>query len=279
MISREDVRHVYGTDVYSSEGDKIGSAGQVYLDNDTGEPAWVAVRTGLFGKKESFVPLQDATLDDGRLAVPFSKDKVKNAPRIDQDGELSPADEDELYRYYQAQPADEAARTTDGDAPDRSGDRDGNGNGDGDAADRDDAMTRSEDRLVAGTRTEPVAKARLRKYTVTEEQQVTVPVKREEVRLEHDPAPGAARNEGSAPNTAADDGTAPGDRQADRDADPAMTLWAERPVVTTEAVPVEKVRLGKQTVTGEETVSGEVRKERIELDDDTRQGPSRPVRD
>ncbi|WP_199512609.1 PRC and DUF2382 domain-containing protein [Nucisporomicrobium flavum] len=244
MITRDAVRHVYGTDVYSADGDKIGSAGQVYLDNDTGEPAWVAVRTGLFGKKESFVPLQDATLDGDRLEIPFAKDKVKNAPRIDQDGELSPADEDELYRYYQPQPADDAARTTSGDAADRPG--------------GGDAMTRSEERLVAGTRTEPVAKARLRRYTVTEDQQVTVPVRREEVRLERDRAPGA------------DDGSAPGDR----DSDPAMTLWAERPVVTTEAVPVEKVRLGKQTVTGEKTVSGEVRKERVELEDDTHQDPA-----
>ena len=251
MITRDAVRTVYGTDVYSSDGDKIGSAGQVYLDNDTGSPAWVAVRTGLFGKKESFVPLQDATLENDRLEVPFSKDKVKNAPRIDQDGELSPDDEDELYRYYD-DGADTDPRAAATPAPARADRRDGE--------DADDAMTRSEERLVPRTRTEQVGKARLRKYLVTEEQQVSVPVTREEVRVEHEPAPGTTVDR------AADDDSSVvrGEKQ-----DPDMTLWAERPVVTTERVPVERVRLRKETVSGTETVSGEVRKERIELEDDT----------
>ena len=248
MINRDAVRNVYGTDVYSSDGDKIGSAGQVYLDNDTGSPAWVAVRTGLFGKKESFVPLQDATLEGDRLEVPFTKDKVRNAPRIDQDGELSPEDEDELYRYYDDGADDSDPRTAATPAPRR------------DSEDAGDAMTRSEERLVPRTRTEQVGKARLRKYLVTEEQQVTVPVTREEVRLEQDPAPGTTAHH-------ATDDDSPVVRGAEQD--PDMTLWAERPVVTTERVPVEHVRLRKETVSGTETVSGDVRKERIELEEDT----------
>ncbi|WP_067499625.1 PRC and DUF2382 domain-containing protein [Actinoplanes sp. TFC3] len=247
MINRDSVRHVYGTDVYSTDGDKIGSAGQVYLDNDTGAPAWVAVRTGLFGKKESFVPLQDATLDGDRLEVPFAKDKVKQAPRIDQDGELSPADEDELYRYYR--PGSDTAAGS------------GSGSEDHDDEHDHDAMTRSEERLVPrGTRTEEIGKARLRKYVVTEEKQVTVPVTREEVRLEHEPA-----HDGENRVAATDDR-----RPADDDDDSAMILWAEEPVVTTRSVPVERVRMRKETVSGEETVSRPVRQERIELQDDTK---------
>ncbi|MCY1136546.1 PRC and DUF2382 domain-containing protein [Actinoplanes sp. Pm04-4] len=248
MINRDSVRDVYGTDVYSTDGDKIGSAGQVYLDNDTGEAAWVAVRTGLFGKKESFVPIQDATLDGDRLEVPFSKDKVKHAPRVDHDRELSPDDEDELYRYYDSGP-DHAERQDSDEAAGR----------DTPGGEGDDAMTRSEERLVPGTRTEQTGKARLRKYTVTEERQVSVPVTREEVRLEQEPATGAA-----VPAHRAEEGTA-----VRGDAPEAeTTLWAEQPVVTTEAVPVERVRLRKETVAGTETVSGEVRKERIELEQD-----------
>jgi uncharacterized protein (TIGR02271 family) len=237
MISRDAVRNVYGADVYSTDGDKIGSAGQVYLDNRTGDPAWVSVRTGLFGRRESFVPLAEAELSDDRLQVPFGKDKVKNAPQVDQDGELSPADEDELYRYYESTPDAAAAPTGD-----------------------DDAMTRSEERLVTrGTRTEPTGRARLRKYVVTEERQVTVPVSREEVRLEQEPVGGT----GTGPQHATDD-------RGDRGEEQVVTLRAQRPVVTTETVPVERVRLGKHTVTDEETVTGPVRKERIELEDDTR---------
>jgi len=287
MISPGDVRHVYGADVYSTDGDKIGSAGQVYLDNDTGAPAWVAVRTGLFGKKESFVPLQDATLDGDRLEVPYAKDRVKHAPRIDQDGQLSPADEDELYRYYSPDdqragaataPAAEDRHDTGDDAVTRSQQRHDTGG--------DDAMTRSEERLVAGTRTEQVGKARLRKYVVTEEQQVTVPVTREEVRVEEDrdtPAPaGRDSSDRSATGHEALGHEATGHDaardSAPRDGDPEMVLWEERPVVTTERVPVEKVRLRKETVTGDETVTGEVRKERIELEEDGGRGPGRSSR-
>ena len=115
-------------------------------------------------------------------------------------------------------------------------------------------MTRSEERLVADTRREQVGKARLRKYVVTEQEQVSVPVSREEVRLEREPITEANR----------------GDALSGADiteAEHEVTLHAERPVVDTEAVPVERVRLGKETVTEEETVSGEVRKEQIDFDD------------
>ena len=266
MIPRDAVRNVYGTDVYSTDGDKIGSAGQVYLDNDTGNPAWVAVRTGLFGKKESFVPLQDATLSGERLEVPFGKDQVKHAPRIDQDGELSPADEDALYRYYESR-QDRDLRTDPPAASAAASRRDSDdANSQGPSGrTTDDAMTRSEERLVAGTRTEQVGKARLRKYRVTEERLVSVPVTREEVRLEQETTPGTA-----AGRTTDDDSAVPGGEN------PEMTLWEERPVVTTERVPVEKVRLRKETVTGQETVSGQVRKEQIELEDDSGQAPRRP---
>jgi len=115
-------------------------------------------------------------------------------------------------------------------------------------------MTRSEERLVAGTRTEEAGKARLRKYVVTEQQQVTVPVTREEVTLDREPITDG--NVGSAL-----DGPAISEEEHE------VTLHAERPVVETEAVPVERVRLGKETVTDEERVQGEVRKEQIDFDD------------
>ena len=117
----------------------------------------------------------------------------------------------------------------------------------------DDAMTRSEERLVAGTRTEEAGRARLRKYVVTEQQQVNVPVSREEVRVEREPITEANRG-------AALDGPDISEEEHE------VTLRAERAVVDTEAVPVERVRLGKETVTDTENVSGEVRKEQIEFD-------------
>ena len=118
----------------------------------------------------------------------------------------------------------------------------------------DDAMTRSEEQLRVGTQTRETGRARLRKHVVTEYQQVTVPVSHEEVTLTREPITDANRGN-------AYDGPAISEEEHE------VTLHAERPVVDTETVAVERVRLGKQTVTEQETVSGEIRKEQIELDD------------
>ncbi|MEU4675196.1 YsnF/AvaK domain-containing protein, partial [Amycolatopsis sp. NPDC023774] len=115
----------------------------------------------------------------------------------------------------------------------------------------DDAMTRSEERLRVGTQREQTGRAALRKYVVTETQQVSVPVTHEEVRVEREPI-----TEANA--AAALDGPAISEEEHE------MTLHAERPVVETEAVPVERVRLAKDEVTETETVSAEVREEHID---------------
>jgi uncharacterized protein (TIGR02271 family) len=267
MISQDDIARLVDTDVYDADGDKVGSAGQVYLDDETGTPEWVSVRTGLFGTKESFVPLRDANLTGDRLQVPFGKTQIKSAPRIDADGDLSPAEEDELYTYYGLASTGGRLTDTTGTAGADGRDRDHDGvfddvegrtvGRDTSGPTTDDAMTRSEEHLVAGTRTEQVGRARLRKYVVTEQQRVDVPVSHEEVRLEREPI------------TDADVGRAM-DGPAISEEEHEITLRAERPVVSTEATPVERVRLGKETVTERQSVSGEVRKEQIELNRDGR---------
>src|SRR3712207_6685320 len=100
MIGTDTISRVIGQDVYDEAGQKIGSASEVYLDDETGQPEWLTVRTGLFGTKESFVPIRDADLTNDGVRVPVSKDRVKDAPKIDTDGHLSPQEEEELYRYY-----------------------------------------------------------------------------------------------------------------------------------------------------------------------------------
>src|SRR4051794_40404042 len=100
MIGTDTLDRVIGHDVYDEAGEKIGSASEGYLDDETGQPEWGTVRTGLFGTKESFVPIRDADLTNDGLRVPVSKDRVKDAPKIDTDGHLSPQEEQELYRYY-----------------------------------------------------------------------------------------------------------------------------------------------------------------------------------
>jgi uncharacterized protein (TIGR02271 family) len=261
-----DANTLSGATVRGSSGDKIGTVNQVYVDDQTGQPEWVTVRTGLFGTKESFVPLAAARFDGADLVVDATKDKVSGAPRVDEDGHLSEAQEDEIYRYYgiSAGWAGSQTDTQAGTQSYRTGGYAGSGTDAGvdsvghdtSGPNTDDAMTRSEERLVAGTQRTEAGRARLRKYVVSETQQVEVPVSREEVRLEREPITEANRD-------AAYSG---GDITEEEH---EVTLHAERPVVTTEAEPVERVRLGKETVSDTETVSGEVRKEQVELDDPT----------
>jgi len=255
MIDQSDISRIIGADVYGADGTKIGTAGQVYLDNATDTPEWISVRTGLFGTKESFVPLSRATFRDDRVDVPFDKETVKGAPQIEVDGDLSPAEEHELYFHYGMGAGGDTARTET--ARDYDTDRNtGRDTAERDVPDRGDdgGMTRSEERLNVDTRSEEAGRARLRKYVVTEQQQVRVPVSREEVRLEREPVTDANRDAAySGPEFT--------------ESEHEVTLTAERPVVQTETVPVERVRLGKETVTDEETVRGEVRKEQVELDD------------
>jgi uncharacterized protein (TIGR02271 family) len=262
MITNDDVQQLTGATVYGADGNKIGSVGQVYLDNRTNDPQWVTVKTGLFGTKETFVPLDKANFSGDRVEVPYSKGQVKDAPRIDEDGDLTPDEEKELYRHYGFTSGDgrndetRDAATGGETSRDSLGDTAG-GRGGHDTDDRtaNDAMTRSEERLVAGTRTEDTGRARLRKHVVTEQQQVTVPVSREEVRLEREPITDANRGDAT---------SGPDISESEHE----VTLHAERPVVDTETVPVERVRLNKETVTDQQSVSGEVRKEQIAFDGD-----------
>jgi uncharacterized protein (TIGR02271 family) len=260
MISDQNISRLLGADVVDADGDKIGSIGQIYVDPATGQPNWATVRTGFFGMSESFVPLDQADQVDGELRVPFTKDVVKDAPNIDPDGELSETEEDRLYDYYRG-PGSQGYTGTEGytggqwGGTDRGADTDTTVGYDTSGPTTDDAMTRSEERLNVGTERVETGRARLRKYVVTEEQNVTVPVTREEVRLEREPITDA--NVGSALS-------GPDISEEEHE----VVLTEERPVVEKETVPVERVRLDTETVTDQERVSGEVRKEEIELEDD-----------
>lgn len=263
MIGTDTISRVIGQDVYDESGEKIGSAAEVYLDDETGQPEWVTVRTGLFGTRESFVPIRNADLTNDGVRVPVSKSRVKDAPKIDTDGHLSPQEEQELYRYYgMGGGMDTGTRTEGVETTGVAGEglRNVGGNEtrgtaghDTSGPTTDDAVTRSEERLNVGTRSEEVGRARLRKYVVTENVTESVPVTREEVRVEREPITDA--NVGNAL-----DGPAISEEEHE------VTLHAERPVVEKEAVPVERVRLDKTTVTEQEQVTDELRKEQIEVD-------------
>ena len=98
--ARTDVAALYDATVYETDGDKIGRVGTVYLDDATGQPSWVTVKTGLFGTSESFVPLDRASISGTDIRVPYSKSQIKDAPRMETDAELTPQEEERLYEYY-----------------------------------------------------------------------------------------------------------------------------------------------------------------------------------
>lgn len=269
MLTRENIENLLnrGGNVIGTDGEKIGSIGQLYADDDTGEPTWVTVKTGLFGTHESFVPVDGARAEGDDLVVPYTKDHVKDAPRVDTDGHLEPDEEDRLYAHYEreARAYSETAYAADRDVTDR--DADYAGDADLNAGTRpaaavgrdtsgpttDDAMTRSEERLNVGTERQAAGRVRLRKYVTTENVTRTVPVQREEVRLEREPITEANRGAAmSGPDISEEEHE--------------VTLHEERPVVEKETVPVERVRLDKDVVTDDVTVNEEVRKERIETD-------------
>ncbi|MGW1010018.1 YsnF/AvaK domain-containing protein [Streptomyces termitum] len=317
MITQEQIPTVLDHPVHDAEGKKIGDARHVFVDDATGQPEWVTVKTGLFGTHESFVPIRDASVVGDHLEVPYPKDRVKDAPRVDVDGggHLDAREEQRLYEYYGIAWDDAWQKAN---TPGEGGWAHGGAGGTGaagtdttgtagaagttgttgaagtagaagavgaagaagaagamgrDAGGREaradagthgaeDAMTRSEERMRVGTERVESGHVRLRKYVVTEEVQQTVPVRHEEVRVEREPITDANRDEAlSGPEIT--------------EAEHEVVLHEERPVVETEAVPVERVRLTTDEVTEEETVTGQVRKERIEIEGDDTGGEGR----
>jgi uncharacterized protein (TIGR02271 family) len=267
----DELMTLRGSDVYSNDGDKIGSLEQVYVDNYTGEPEWVAVKTGLFGTSVNLVPLEGARYGDGQsLQVAHSKDVVKDAPNVDPDGELSPQEEGELYRHYglnYGSPTTQRDTTTGEGMLGR--DRDAMA-GEGTIArdtsgpETDSAMTVSEEQLqVDKTRNEAAGgRVRLRKYVVTDHETVSVPVEREVARIEREPITDANRD-------AAYDGPALSEEEAE------ITLSEEEVQVSKRTVPKERIRLEKDVVTEERSVTEDVSREEVEVDGDIDTPPRR----
>ncbi|MGI5951437.1 MAG: PRC-barrel domain-containing protein [Brooklawnia sp.] len=99
-MAEKNYDELFTSDVVDVDGKKIGAIGQVYLDDLTGQPSWVTVKTGWFGLKETFVPLEQAVVADGTITVPYTEEKVKDAPRVDPDKHLDADEEAQLYAYY-----------------------------------------------------------------------------------------------------------------------------------------------------------------------------------
>ena len=261
MLSEREVSAAIGSTAYGTDGDKLGTVEHFFVDDRTGAPTWVAVATGLFGTRHSLIPAGEATFADGGLRLPVSRQAVRSAPDIGDTAHLGPAEEEQLRRHYGTAvdapaaeaPAEPRPAPPMATAPLHSP-----------APADDGAMTRSEERLAVGTERVAATRVRVVKYVITEEVQVTVPVRRAEIRVEEVPvdAPDDEPGESLVP---AEPGGLPDE----------IILHAERPVVSVEVVPTERVRLRTEAVAGQEKVTGRVQRERIEVDE---QPVSRPAR-
>ena len=259
MVSDQEMSAAIGGTAYGSDGGKLGTIEAFFADDRTGAPTWVSISTGLFGTRHSVVPVADAAFADGSLRIPVTADAVKSAPPME--GEhLGPAEEDALRRHYGMVGA----------APVGTDDRQvGTGPRhaapvDTDERPSDGAMTRSEEQLRVGTERVATTRARLVKYVVTEDVQITVPIRREEIRVEQVP-----RDAVDEPG----DSLVPAETEDETAGLPAeIVLHTERPVVSVEVVPVERVRLRVDVVEGQEQVTQQVQRERIVVDETPARG-------
>jgi uncharacterized protein (TIGR02271 family) len=241
-----------GRTIVDREGEKVGKIDELYYDRQRGQPEWALVSTGLFGTKKSFVPIQSASPAGENLQVPVSKDQVKDAPRIDADEELSEDEERRLFEHYDV-PYTTHGSSTAGGAPGSPEEAKLPGH-DASGPDTDEAMTRSEEELHVGTTQREVGRARLRKYVVTDEVQRTVPVRREEVRVEREPITDENRDRAMSGADISEE-------------EHEVVLHQEEPVVEKRVVPKERVRMDTETHEDQREVSEEVRKEQIEVED------------
>jgi uncharacterized protein (TIGR02271 family) len=242
-MPRDQILQSHGATVLTPEGDKIGTIDEIYQDRETRQPQWMLVNTGLFGTRSNFVPLANASIHGNDIVVPFSKSQVTGAPKIEPNGQLSQREEAELYRHYSLNYQEIRSGT---------GPQEGTSGG----TRSDDAMTRSEEELRVGKKVEQSGVVRLKKHVVTERVEKTIPIEREEVRVEREPVTDANVGEAT---------TGPDFTESEYE----VALKEERPVVEKHTVPKERVRLIKDKVTDEARIVDEVRKERIEEERDT----------
>jgi uncharacterized protein (TIGR02271 family) len=287
MQTQTDPAQLFGYDVLDSAGNKIGTVDGVWADDATDELEFIGVKTGWLMGKIHAIPMRDAQIGDGTITLPYGEDQVKNAPSFGSDDEISPEQEEEIYSYYgtarttapsptglpigdagtEFQPGTSSstdstvsAGTADSPSAGYTGTSDYTGMTDttvgttADTTETEGEVPLQEEELQVGKRQVEAGRVRLRKVVRTEQQQVPVELRREDVEIERIPA-----------SEAASTGT-PGD--AFQEGEIEVPIMREEPVVAKEARVVGGVRVAKTAETETRTVGGEVRKEDVEVDRD-----------
>lgn len=263
-MTTQQMPRLQGQTVFDSSGQRIGDVQRVFFDQATNEPAWITIR-GL-GAREAFVPMSGARVDSSGVTVPVRKDVIQAAPAIEAGTELSAAEAAQLDRYYtgmlslapempsaagpapQPRPTPPEPQQTPRAAPTRPTE-----------TQRPTELTSFEERVRVGTEAVESGTVRLRKHVVNEPVETSVPLRHEEVSVERVPA--------------ATPTPTPGHQFEEQTVE--VTLHEERPNIVKETVPVETVRLSTKTETDERRISDQVRRERIEVEDQRSGGAMR----
>ena len=248
-FSVERLTQLRGSNVYSSEGDKIGSVDEIYVDEETDQPEWIGLGTGLLGKKRVLVPVEGADLRGDEIHVPYSKDQVKGAPNVDAD-EVSQETEQALYSHYGLGYSERRSDTGLPEGGPGVADRDYVETTRETATAREGDVVRQEEELRVGKREAEVGRARLRKWVETEPVATDVTLERERARVTREPIDERVS------------GAEIGEEEVE------VGLREEQPVVEKETVAKERIGLEKDVETERETVGDEVRKERIDVEGD-----------
>ena len=246
-MSIETLTAQRGQTVYSSDGEKIGSVEEIFIDQETSRPEWIGLGTGFFGTKRVLVPVEGADVREDGIYVPYAKSQVKDTPDIDSE-EISQEQEQELYAHYglsysyapsgtglpeggpsaDVTPGTEMPRGTTG----------------------EEQVVRSEEELVVGKRETEAGRARLSKWVETEPVTADVELKHERARVTREPI--------DEPVSGSDIG----------EQEIEVPLRSEEAVVQKETVAKERIGLEKDVETERETVADEVRKERVDVEGD-----------
>jgi uncharacterized protein (TIGR02271 family) len=217
-----------GAPVFDSEGNEIGRVDEIFYDLETEQPEWLGIGTGFFGTKRALVPMEGADLRPDGFYVPYSKDQVKDSPDIDGD-QISEETEQDLYVHYGLSYSER---------------------GSGGGSRKDATVTRSEEELEVGKREVDAGQVRLRKWVETEPAEADVELKRETARVTREPV--------DEPVSDAEIG----------EEEVEVQLKGEKAVAQKRMVAKERIGVEKDVETERETVRDEVRKERVEVDED-----------
>ena len=240
QMTMDELMQARGQGVYSSDGEKIGSVEEIFVDEQTGQPEWIGLGTGMFGSKRVLVPVEGATMSGEGFQGPYAKDQVKQTPDIDGD-EISQETEAALYSHYGLGYSEQRSDTglPEGGAPAPTG-----------GADMD--VVRSEEEMRVGKQQVQAGRARLHKWVETEPVQMDVELKRETARVTREPIDQPVS------------GAEIGEQEIE------VPLSAEEAVVQKQTVAKERIGLDKDVEVENQVVSDELRKERVEVEGDVR---------